>query len=85
MSAFWNVDSASTELEIKPSSMYSKEGIARRHLLPLLGHLPINRVDFGVIEGLKTTLAETVARRRKGRTLSYKTINNVLTVLAHPT
>ena len=55
----------------KPSGIAAKEMIARVHLIPLLGDLPLDRISKERMQQLKATLAD-----RK-----QKTVNNVLTVL----
>lgn len=83
---------ATARMKNKPSSVDSKDQILRDHILPRLGHLPLERVTYAVIEDLKLALAATpranVTRRSNGepgrapsKLLGQKTINNVLTVL----
>ncbi len=82
---FLEIYKESTRLQIKPSSMYSKEGILRRHVVPALGHLRLDQVDYAAIEDFKQILAKTPAARRikAPRMLSFKTINNTLVVVNH--
>jgi integrase len=55
----------------KPSGIHAKEGIARVHLLPAFGDLPLDAISTERVQQIKAALA---AR-------SPKTVNNVLTVL----
>lgn len=65
------------------STVDSKEQILDDHIIPAIGHLPLDKVTFAVIEDLKHALLDTRANadgtKRKG--LKAKTVNNVLTVL----
>jgi len=55
----------------KPSGIFAKEAIARVHLLPMFGDVPLNEITTESVQRLKASL---VGRKPK-------TINNVLTVL----
>jgi integrase len=68
----------------KPSTMASKEGIFRTHILPRLGDRTLDAVTYAVIEDLKLALAVTQAAntKHKPRTLAPKTIHNVLVCLS---
>jgi len=75
----------STRLQIKPASMYSKEGSFRRHIVPHLGHLRLDQVTYAALEDFKQALSRTpIARNRKSpRMLCNKSINNILVVVNH--
>lgn len=86
--AFSKVFLEVAELKNKQSSVESKETIVRVHLVPRIGTLRLDQIDYAVIEDLKLALSKSPignAERRPGspvkRTLSWKTINNCLTVL----
>jgi len=73
----------SARLGNKPSTLVSKETICRLHILPRLGHLRLDEVSYAVIEDLKLALSKTQATHVKApRTLSAKTIHNVLVVVS---
>lgn len=57
----------------KPSEVASKEMILNRHLVPSMGHLPLEAIDGRVMERYKSAKLEAK--------LGPKTINNHLTVL----
>jgi len=78
VAAFVPVYLQNSRAKNKPRSVNSKEQILRDHVLPVVGELPLDRVDFAVIEDLKHGLLESEYR---GRHRSAKTVNNVLTVL----
>jgi integrase len=71
----------------------TKRHIFKDHLIPAIGDIPLDQVTYAVIEDLKLALAmkptANVSRRKDGqpgkrseaRTLSKKTINNIITVL----
>jgi integrase len=63
----------------KPSSVLSKELVLRRHILPRLGALPLNEVDYAQVEDFKLHLA--TKRRKSGGKLKPKSINNILAAL----
>jgi integrase len=71
----------------KPSSIDAKNALLNCHLLPLIGDLRLDEVDYTVIDDLKLALArKTITRVAKdkletARTLSPKTVNNALMVL----
>jgi integrase len=72
-----------SRLDNKPSSLVSKEGILRTHVVPHLGPLRLDQVTYAVIEDLKLALSQTQAAHTKAtRMLSPKTIQNVLVVLS---
>ena len=54
------------------STTKAKRQILRDHIIPALGSLPLNHVDFAAIDDFKNQLTKT---------LGDKTINNILTVL----
>jgi site-specific recombinase XerD len=68
----------------KPSTMASKEGIFRTHILPRLGDMAVDKVVYAVIEDFKLGLAAAQAANTKHhvRTLAPKTIHNVLVCLS---
>ncbi len=68
----WMRDHAEAEGH-KASGMASKRRILKQHIIPVIGNLPLDKVDAISIQRLKATLA--------GKNLATKTINNVLTVL----
>jgi len=89
---FHKVFLASSSIINKPSSVDSKERLLRFHIVPRLGHLRLDEVTYAVIEDFKLALARTPINTGKTyvgvklenkstKTLSGKTINNVLTVL----
>jgi len=89
---FHKVFLATSSIINKPSSVDSKEKLLRFHIVPRLGHLRLNEVTYAVIEDFKLALAQTAINTGKtyvgvklenksAKTLSGKTINNVLTVL----
>ena len=93
---FSEIYMATSRLDNRPSTIASKEGIWRTHLLPGLGHLPLDAVDYATIEDFKLKLSRTPAgrwrgvagarRRRNGpakppKMLSGATINKVLQIL----
>lgn len=89
---FAKVFLATSSIINKPSSVDSKEKLLRFHIVPRLGHLRLDEVTYAVIEDLKLALAQTPINTGKTyvgvkldpkskKTLSGKTINNVLTVL----
>lgn len=59
-----------SEAKNEYSSVKAKRQILRDHLRPAFGHLPLDRIDYAVIEDFKNRL-----------TVSGKTGNNILTVL----
>jgi integrase len=67
-----------SRLENKHSSVVSKETILNRHVLPRFGPLPLDRIDYGALEDLKSALASPPKGKRA---LQGKSINNVLTVV----
>jgi integrase len=74
----------SARIDAKPSAFASKEGIWRTHIVPHLGDRRLDEVTYAVIEDFKLSLAKTRCRNTKApRTLSPKTLNNVLVVLSH--
>jgi hypothetical protein len=90
---FSKVFLATSSLINKPSSVDSKEKLLRFHIVTRLGHLRLDEVTYAVIEDLKLALAQTPINTGKTyvgvkldnkspKTLSGKTINNVLTVLS---
>jgi len=89
---FSKVFLATSAINNKPSSVDSKEKLLRFHIVPRLGHLRLDEVSYAVIEDLKLALAQTPINTGKTyvgvkldnkspKTLSGKTINNVLSVL----
>ena len=82
---FLEIYRETTRLQIKPASMYSKEGSFRRHIVPHLGHLRLDQVTYAAIEDFKLALSRTpLARLRKApRMLCNKSINNILVVVNH--
>jgi integrase len=77
-----------SRLQNKPSSVDSKEGTLRCHIVPAIGHLRLDQVTYAVIEDLKLTLSRKPARvAGKGDsdeprdTLTAKSINNALTIV----
>jgi integrase len=85
LSAFAPVYLASARLDNARSSVMAKEDILARYLVPRLGDLRLDQIDYAVIEDFKVILAETRNARikREVQTLSPKTVNNVLIVLRH--
>jgi integrase len=85
LAAFAPVYLASARLENAFSSVESKTDILARYLVPRLGDLRLDQIDYAIIEDLKIALAETRNARfkREVKMLRPKTINNVLTVLGH--
>jgi integrase len=85
LAAFAPVYLASARLDNALSSVMAKEDILARYLVPRLGDLRLDQIDYAVIEDLKVGLAATRNARlkREVQTLHPKTINNVLTVLGH--
>jgi integrase len=91
--AFWETVAATSRASNKSSSVDSKEQIYRDHIKPRLGHMRLDAITYAVIEDFKLHLAEkltgnvsrrkdgTPGKRAKQKTLSRKTINNILTVL----
>lgn len=67
------------------SSVMAKEDILARYLVPRLGDLRLDQIDYAVIEDFKVGLAETRNARlkREVQRIRPKTINNILTVLGH--
>jgi integrase len=51
-----------SKLRNKPSTMDGKAKILKWHLLPHVGHLPLNEITYTVIEDLKLTLANQQVR-----------------------
>jgi integrase len=89
---FHKVFLAASSIINKPSSVDSKEKLLRFHIVPRLGHLRLDEVTYAVIEDFKLALAQTPINAGKTyvgvkldpkskKTLSSKTINNVLTCL----
>lgn len=89
---FHKVFLATSAIINKPSSVVSKEKLLRFHIVPRLGHLRLDQVIHAVIEDFKLALAQTPINTGKTytglkmdpkskKTLSAKTINNVLTCL----
>lgn len=89
---FHKVFLATSAIINKPSSVVSKEKLLRFHIVPRLGHLRLDQVTYAVIEDFKLALAQTPINTGKTytglkmdpkstKTLSAKTINNVLTCL----
>ena len=89
---FHKVFLATSAIINKPSSVASKEKLLRFHIVPRLGHLRLDQVTYAVIEDFKLALAQTPINTGKTyvglkldpkskKTLSAKTINNVLTCL----
>jgi integrase len=89
---FHKVFLATSAIINKPSSVDSKEKLLRFHIVPRLGKLRLDEVTYAVIEDFKLALAQTPINTGKTyvgvkldakskKTLSGKTINNVLTVL----
>lgn len=89
---FSKVFLATSAIINKPSSVASKEKLLRFHIVPRLGHLRLDQVTYAVIEDFKLALAQTPINTGKTyvglkldpkskKTLSGKTINNVLTCL----
>lgn len=77
-----------SRLHNKPSSVDAKETTLRLHIVPALGDLRLDQVTYAVIEDFKLELARKPITNpeQKGpaesvRTLSAKSINNVLTIL----
>jgi integrase len=66
---------AAGDLRNKYSTTKAKRQILRDHVEPALGALPVTLVTYAVIEDFKVALGR--------KSLSAKTINNVLTVLRH--
>lgn len=89
---FHKVFLATSAIINKPSSVASKEKLLRFHIVPRLGHLRLDQVTYAVIEDFKLALSQTPINTGKTyvglkldpkstKTLSGKTINNVLTCL----
>jgi integrase len=68
----------SSRAKNKHSSLESKRQILAGHIVPALGYLPLDRVDYAAIEDFKLGLLKATATRPA---LSPKTVNNILTVL----
>jgi integrase len=85
LAAFAPIYLASARLTNALSSMESKEGILARYLVPRLGDLRLDQIDYAVIEDLKVALSETRNARikREVQMLDPKTVNNMLTALGH--
>jgi len=85
LTAFAPVYLASSRLENAFSSFESKEDILARYLVPRLGDLRLDQIDYAVIADLKVDLSQTRNARLKRavKMIKPKTINNVLTVLGH--
>lgn len=89
---FHKVFLATSSIINKPSSVDSKEKLLRFHIVPRLGRLRLDQVTYAAIEDFKLALAQTPINTGKTyvgvkletkstKTLSAKSINNVLTVL----
>lgn len=72
----------------KPSSVDSKQGTLRSHIVPAIGHLRLDQVTYAVIEDLTLTLSRKPARAagegegdEPRETLTAKSINNALTIV----
>ena len=84
---------ATSRAHNKPSTMIAKEMLLRVHVLPRLGHLRLDQITYAVIEDFKLALVEkpianepcrkdgTSGTATKRRTLTKKSVNNVLTVV----
>jgi integrase len=85
LAAFAPIYLAAARLSNAYSSMESKENILARYLVPRLGDLRLDQIDYAVIEDLKIALSETRNTRikREVQRLNPKTVNNVLTALGH--
>ena len=72
-------------LENAYSTAEAKEDVIGRYILPRLGDLRLDQVDYAVIDDFRLGLSTTRNARLKAREqmLAAKTINNVLTVLEH--
>ena len=76
-----------SKLKNKASTLDAKNAALKCHLLPLIGELRLDEVTFTTIEDLKLALASrkitrvAEEKREQARTLSPKTINNVLVCL----
>ena len=83
------------ERKNKTSTFDAKVMMLRMHLVPALGELPLDAIDYAAVEDLKVALARTATRnvsrkkdgkpgtRKETKHLSNKSINNVLTLLRH--
>lgn len=89
---FYKLFLAASLIINKPSSVDSKEKLLRFHIVPRLGKLRLDEVTYAVFEDFKLALAQTPINTGKEyvgvklenkstKTLSGKTINNVLTCL----
>jgi integrase len=68
----------------KPSEVAAKKRIVKRHIVPALGHLLLSEITTYEIERFKAALLETRPARSAAapeRTLSRKTVRNILAVL----
>lgn len=85
LAAFAPVYLASARLDNARSSVMAKEDILARYLLPRLGDLRLDQIDYAVIEDFKVILAGTRNARVKCevQVIAPKTVNNILTVLGH--
>lgn len=70
---------AVSETSNKASSVDSKKQILTGHILPALGDVLLRDVTYAVIEDFKLALLKPTEEKPAG--LSYKTVNNILTVL----
>jgi hypothetical protein len=60
-----------SRLQNKPSSVDAKEWTLRRHVVPAIGNLRLDRVTYAVIEDLKLQLSRKPARAAaRGRAMS---------------
>jgi integrase len=64
----------------KPSEVYSKEKILKRHLIPFFGNCRLDKITKGMIMDYCYQKSTEISLRTK-KPLSNKTINNHLTVL----
>lgn len=72
------------EQTLKPTSLHSEGGRLRNHILPLLGHLPLDDIDTPVVQQWVADLDSGVGPalgKRKRRPLAPKTIRNVHGIL----
>lgn len=93
VAAFRPVFIEHSEAKNKPSSVAAKQAILDHHIIPLLGDRDLASIDYATIEDVKHALLKKpignvtrAARRAEDddeveRTLTPKTVNNILTVL----
>jgi integrase len=76
---------ASVRLDNAFSTVRTKEDKFEMHLVPHLGHLRLDEIDYAAIDTFRVALAATCDPRvrREIRTLKGKTVNGILDLLGH--